>query len=196
VAVSASGTSPLGDLNRGRAGRQAWLDQGLVVLSRLGDDGLTMERLCHQRRKTRGSFHHHFADICVYQQALLEHWRARHTRALIEATRRLPTASARRGALDELATSLDPRVETAMRAWAQTDPRAARTVAEVDRERIDHLIDLHRRSGFSGAAAQELAILEYTTFIGWLTNFPDTPAPLRSRVLGRWTALLKTAARK
>jgi AcrR family transcriptional regulator len=184
------------EARRRAIGRTEWLDEGLAVLSRQGDQGLTLDRLCRQLHRTKGSFYHHFEDIAAYHQALLEHWRAGHTRALIEATRPLPTAAARHAALDQLAISLDPRVELAMRAWSQTDARAARLVAAVDKERIGYLTELHNQAGFSPSVAEELAIIEYTTFIGWLSTFPDTPAALRARVLGRWTALLKTASRR
>ena len=181
---------------RGRIGHTEWLDQGLSVLSRQGDAGLTLERLCRLLGKTKGSFYHHFEDIHAYHQALLEHWRARHTRSLIAATAPLPTAAARRAALDRLALSLDPRIEMAIRAWAQTDRRTAGVVAAVDRERIDYLSELHRQHGFAPTAAEELAIIEYTTFVGWLAAFGQAPSPLRARVLQRWSSLLETAARR
>jgi AcrR family transcriptional regulator len=175
-------------------GSLRWLDEGLAILSEHGGEGLTVERLCHRLGRTKGSFYHHFADIDGYQTALLAHWRAQHTRALIEAADQAPSARERRVALDHLVGRLDPRIELAVRAWASADRRVAEIAAQVDRERVDYLAKIHRQEGFEPATAEELAALEYSAYVGFDLVFPSGPKALRRRVTARWNHLLDLAA--
>ncbi|WP_172448586.1 TetR/AcrR family transcriptional regulator [Caulobacter mirabilis] len=145
-----------------------WLGLGLAALAEAGPPALTIEALCQRAGKTKGSFYAHFAGSEAYLAALAEHWRERHTRRLVEAARAEDRADAQLSALDQLALRLDERVEQGMRRLAAVDETVRRVCAEVDRERIAYLAELHQVSGrFDAADAQALARLEYAAFVGF-----------------------------
>lgn len=50
-----------------------WIDEGYKVFSLKGPDGLKVERLAKAVGKNKSSFYHHFADLEVFTELLLEH---------------------------------------------------------------------------------------------------------------------------
>lgn len=151
-----------------RFAQDDWLDLGLTALAEAGPAALTIDALCQRAGKTKGSFYAHFVGAATYATALAEHWRERHTRQLIEVTQSEDPPDARLLMLEQMALRLDSRVEQGMRRLATLDAGVMRICAEVDRERIAYLAELHRTSGrFDSQDALALARLEYAAFIGF-----------------------------
>lgn len=156
-----------------RLAREDWLALGLERLAADGPPGLQLERICAAAGRTRGSFYHHFADHTAFLDALADHWRKRHTEALIDLSRE-GTATARLRTIRQLATRVDAAVELGMRRLAASLPRIQAAVDEVDRRRIDYMTRLHRsRPGVSRNQAAAFAWLEYAAYVGSQILWPD-----------------------
>lgn len=154
--------------------RRDWLEIGLRQLATSGPEALRIDRLCLAAEKTRGSFYHHFEDHAAFLAAMLEHWSQRHTERIIQEVEREADPRAKRKSLNGLASSLDQAVEVAVRRMAASDAQARIAVGRVDRRRIVYLAGINRQEfGLSEAEASLLAEVEYATFVGCQTLFPD-----------------------
>ncbi len=154
--------------------RGAWIEAGLSLLCRDGNQRLTVERLCDAMEKTKGSFYHHFDDMAAFEDALLASWKQAHTLAPIDIAEGLhglrarsrSTVAERRRALYRAVGRLDLRLEVAVRAWAVGDARARCAQLDVDRTRVTYLVSLWGK----GKRAQICAELEYAAFLGLLSQ--------------------------
>lgn len=170
-----------------------WLERGLRVLRDGGESALTIERLCTELSRTKGSFYHHFRDVDVYLQALLELWEAEQTALPIEQANAAEPAQRRR-ALDVAVHALDMKLDLAVRAWGLRDPRARAFVARVDERRVAYLTELADKE-LPLRDRRMLARLEYVAFLGAQQFFPDLRAPAAretERALHAAIAALKT----
>lgn len=156
---------------RPRFERSDWLDLGLKVLAERGPEALTLDRLCAEAGRTRGSFYHHFEDHGAFIEALCGFWRDRFTHALIDRTQ-AGSPGQRLLDLNALAAGLDPAVELGMRRLACSNRSVGAAVAEVDAERVAYLERLHRDSGRNPDAAAKAARLEYAAFVGGQMLWP------------------------
>ncbi len=157
-----------------RLKRQDWLEIGLQQLARIGPDALRIDRLCAAAGKTRGSFYHHFEDHAAFVAAMLDHWSQRFTERIIQEVEREAGPRAKRVALNSLAASLDQGVETAVRRMASSQAEARTAVEWVDRRRIAYLAEINQQEfAVPLVEATLLAEVEYATFVGYQTLFPD-----------------------
>ncbi len=156
-----------------RLAREDWLALGLDRLAVEGPPALQLERICAAAGRTRGSFYHHFRDHADFLDALADHWRKRHTEALIDLSREgSPTARLR--SIRQLATRVDAAVELGMRRLGAGHLRIQAVVDEVDRRRIDYMTRLHRsRPGVTANQATAFAWLEYAAYVGSQVLWPD-----------------------
>ena len=167
--------------HKARFGRADWLDLGLTLLGRHGPEAMTLERLTHAAKKTRGSFYHHFTDHEAFLAALGARWRETSTEAplaAIEARRGLrPVALARRTA------DIDHALERNLRRLAASAPTIAREVKRVDEARIRYLVMLFRAElDLAPAEALARARIQHAYFVGAQMVFPDADAPFRLRL--------------
>lgn len=128
-----------------------WLDAGQTLLRRGGLRALKLRPLADELGVSTGSFYHHFPDFAAYQGRLAEHWAGDQLTELLDAIvraeadpveriRRL-TQVVRRGGLS--------RLSIAMRAWADSDPRARAAVERNDTVVLGFLTDCLAAAGFS-----------------------------------------------
>jgi AcrR family transcriptional regulator len=152
-----------------KAGRQDWIMAALTLLGRAGIDAVRVEPLAGKLGVTKGSFYWHFKDRNALHLAMLDAWRAGATENVIN---RVEKESASRDArlrrLIAIAneTSWAARLETAIRAWAKSDERAAKAVGEIDTRRLDYIVTLLRDLGIDARTARLRAQIIYLTVIG------------------------------
>ncbi|MFT5358981.1 MAG: AcrR family transcriptional regulator [Polyangiales bacterium] len=172
-----------------KASRAMWLEEALNLLEEKGEAALTIERLCRKMRKTKGGFYHHFGDAEGLRKAILDHWEAAHTSALIDATE-LAAAEQKKAVLDKMANAANWGHERAIRRWAWADKRVRKRVAKVDERRIAYLTQFYPKASLERQRA--LATLEYAALVGaqHLFGFGDAPRGEESLALG---ALLREA---
>jgi AcrR family transcriptional regulator len=146
--------------------REDWLERGLTVLARLGPEHLKLDRLCAHLKVTKGSFYHHFAQREAYVEALMDHWRQRNTRSIIESVEAIESSHEQSFTLSQLVRSADTGPENAIRAWARYDDHVAKRLAAVDQERVDFLTQLIATRLRDPDHAPLVAKLVYAHFVG------------------------------
>ncbi len=148
-----------------RRGKEQWIEIGLELLVEDGPNALTVDRLCAEVGKTKGSFYHHFDGVSGFRKNLLDYWEKTHTQDLIEQTLDDPLGGAK-AHLRRLAGQLNFHQETAFRVWSRCDSEAAGVVARVDLSRVEHLRNLSQQEGRSTEEAESIAWLEYLFYLG------------------------------
>ncbi|WP_161632073.1 TetR/AcrR family transcriptional regulator [Nakamurella lactea] len=118
--------------------RDEWVDEGLEVLGSHGLPGVRIDRIAGRLGVSKGSFHHHFQGIADYRRALLARYEQQVTQPLTDTSETAGEQTLRRLA-DQLADLYNPRIETAMRAWALHDEDARTIIARVDAARLSAL---------------------------------------------------------
>lgn len=175
-----------------RATPNDWLDAGLVLLRDRGHEALTIDALCRQLGRTKGSFYHHFADVSVFSRRLLEHWEQRSTEDRIAAAGTSGSASERRAHLYASVRTVAYGVERAIQAWALHSPDAREVRSRVDARRIAYLAELRRADGVKPKLAERLGQIEYAAFLGALQIF-ELPDPAGWKAFEKANALLLRA---
>lgn len=169
-------------LRRPRLTRDDWLLAGIEALCETGSAALGAEPLARRLGATKGSFYWHFTDVPAYSQALLALWRSE-AEAKLEMSLGAATDTARlRDTAQSIAAtaqgdSLSLRAESAIRAWAGSDPVAAQAVRAVDEMR---LLRLHRLLSACDIGNAEMARILYASAIGMqalLDSAQDEAAP-------------------
>lgn len=149
--------------------RQDWVRLGLRVLAESGIDAVRVEPLAVRLGVTKGSFYWHFTDRSALHTAMLTEWRQSATRDITARVEEVAT-----GPTDQLhdllavttSSRAGARLESAIRAWASADDRAARFVAAVDKERIEFGALLLRRVGIEPPTADIRSRIVYLALIG------------------------------
>lgn len=148
-----------------RLGADDYLNEAIAVLGEHGVGGLTTTRLCERLGVTRGSLYHHFASGPALHDAVIEHWETVLVPlgvAAIEAVE----PSARIELLHQLALHVDPRSESAIRAWANTNPTVAAAVRRVDVAREAMLARSLAAVGIDESTAETLARIGCSLLVG------------------------------
>ena len=147
-----------------RLSADAWLDAGLQALCLDGPTVLRAEVLARRLGVTKGSFYWHFADVGAFHDALLARW----SQAVLALAEELATASQTetahlRNLCQMVAGGGKDNPWQAIRAWAQSHPKASQTVAQVD-ARI--LQQVERLLSGLGIGNPEMARIVYAAAIG------------------------------
>jgi AcrR family transcriptional regulator len=168
--------------------RSDWIQAGLVAVADNGPDGLRIDRLCRHLGVSKGSFHHHFAGVGDFKQALLAAYEAVVVDALNQAIEQT-AADNPKAALAGLTAAITsrgsfyrPDLEVAMRAWAFSDPDARAVQERVDARRLESLQGIWSRILDDPAAVHTAALLPYLVGIGASLVQPPTPPGQLQRV--------------
>ena len=162
-----------------RIGPGDWVRAGLELMAEHGIDAVRVEPLAVRLGVTKGSFYWHFKDRPALYAAMLEAWHGLNTGDIIERVEAGGgTGAERLGRLIELTTSNNKaaRLETALRAWARSESRAAEALADVDRKRLDYVARLLVANGLKRDVSKMRAKLLYLSLIG--SFFADKSAEL------------------
>lgn len=152
-----------------RISRADWIAAALKVLAAEGIEWVRVEPMAKRLGVTKGSFYWHFTDRAALYDAMLDKWREIATRAIIarvEQTAATPREKIRQLIKLTTTSSEGARLDIAVRSWANHDDRAANAVAEIDRERLDYVVDLLESVGIKHATAVVRAQIFYLTLIG------------------------------
>lgn len=168
--------------------RNRWLTAGVEAIAEEGANGVRIDRLAARLGLSKGSFHHHFDGADGFKRDLLDHLESVLINALHAAVAASPPAA---GGHDKLArlTSLlaspagalyQPELEVALRAWAMTDPEAARVQANVDSARLEVLRSIWQPLTSGGEQSRIAALLPYLISVGASVVVPPvSPEDLR-----------------
>ncbi|HVF93070.1 MAG TPA: TetR/AcrR family transcriptional regulator [Sphingomonas sp.] len=128
-----------------------WLEAGQSLLRRGGLKALKLRPLADELRVSTGSFYHHFPDFDTYQGRLAAYFADAQITAVIDAinrTEREPVARIRLLAQIVRRRGMS-RLSIAMRAWAESDPRALAAVERHDDIVLGFLTDCLMANGLS-----------------------------------------------
>lgn len=134
-------------MKRQRLSRQSWIDAGLKALVSKGPAALAAEPLARDLGTTKGSFYWHFKDVPDFQQAVIKHWQSMAFAEVVDALAEDGTADERLRRFGK--KTLENRYDAAIRAWAHTDKSVARSLAQVDAERLTYVGTLLRQLGIT-----------------------------------------------
>jgi len=150
-----------------RVSRSDWIQEGFRILADDGDGALTVDALCKQLDRSKGSFYHHFEGRPGYVRALLESWEREATDRLIETGHADAPVEDRLRAVNRQASELrNARLERAIRGWAAREPVAREAQDRVDRRRLAFLEELCAERMGEGEAAKRLARVFQLAFVG------------------------------
>lgn len=157
----------------GRTTREDWLDAALDTLVSEGVDSVKVLSLAEKLDCARSSFYWYFKNRSALLDALLDHWQATNTRAIIDATNQ-PAATINE-ALGTLYTSwlteggFDTQLDFAIRDWARRSDPVRRALDLSDTARIEAITTMFRRFGYPESEADVRARIVYFTQIGYAT---------------------------
>lgn len=157
-----------------------WLDEGLLLLSEFGINGVRIDRLANRLGLTKGSFYHHFPGMSGYRLALLDHFERRYTTRYIDlAEHGGPADATAKLAALVAAVFADieagDAIEVTIRAWAANDDDARSTMERVDRIRMNYLAGLLAAISPDRGDAELWSRTMYLTLIGASQVFPPLP---------------------
>ncbi|MDB5966187.1 MAG: TetR/AcrR family transcriptional regulator [Polaromonas sp.] len=137
----------------------------MKTLAQSGVDMVLVPPLAKALGVTKGSFYWHFSSRGELLMMLIEEWKHRATLRVIEIVERAGVSAQEKirliafignSAIDEFGGA----VELAVRNWARVNPSVRKTVADVDRQRLNYLTQLYRELGTT-ADPELLACLHY-----------------------------------
>jgi AcrR family transcriptional regulator len=149
-----------------RLSERDYLEVGLDLLAEGGLSSVTIANLCERLGVTKGSFYHHFAGGPDFQQRLLTYWSEDRARDLIELVESTPDPLDRIPLMKRMGVELHHEAESAIRAWARSDGRAAETQRQVDSERERVLTEAFVDAGIPPNKASTLAQVGLAILIG------------------------------
>lgn len=148
-----------------RLDRSAWVDAAMKLLEVGSIESVRIERIANVLGVTKGSFYWHFEDRDGLLDAILDTWRKR---ATINMIKRLEQES------DDPETTIrhvltlswaskhsdsGAAIEFAIRDWAKRDKKVARTVEEIDEQRLRFNERMFRKLGLPEDWAKARAFL-------------------------------------
>jgi len=133
-----------------------WLEAGQSLLRRGGLRALKLRPLADELRVSTGSFYHHFKDFDDYQGQLAGYFAEDQVGNLIDALERASPDPIERIRLlgQTVRRRGSSRLGIAMRAWAESDPRAQAAVERHDTLLLDFLARNLVTAGFTRHEAE------------------------------------------
>lgn len=159
--------------------RDDWIAAGLRQLAVAGIESVKVERLAGSFGISKGPFYWRFSGRDELLAAMLQQWRRDFTLRLIEDTADLEPRKRLEDLFDRV---LHPKsnlaigqTDAAMRHWARQDPLVARTVRQIDAQRVDYLLQAFRQMGAPEEKALQLARSIYMAMLGLFNVRRYTP---------------------
>ena len=142
----------------GRTTREDWLRVALEVLVSDGIDAVRVLDLARKLDCARSSFYWYFDNRDALLDALLEHWQATNTKALVESAE-APAESIDFAVAHLMARwvgpgQFDTPLDLALRDWSRRSERVRRAVQASDAARIAAIAGMFARFGYPGPEAE------------------------------------------
>lgn len=135
--------------------RDDWMKAGQAVLCEKGIAGMRLAELTTRLQVSTGSFYHHFVDMGDYLGALASYYNIEQVQRLAQRlTEEFPDPAERirQLAVQSIRSKLFV-LDAAMRVWAASDKRAAKSVRNAENIVRVFLSDAFREFGFTEAEA-------------------------------------------
>lgn len=167
-----------------KATREDWLDLALETLIADGVEGVRILALGQKLGVSRSSFYWYFESRQDLLDQLLEYWRNKNTRFIIERARR-PAPSVTQAVLNVFecwvdANLFNPRLDFAIRAWARSSTNVREIIDAADNERVTAIGDMFARHGYDEQDSFVRARVLYFMQIGYYSL--EIVEPMASRL--------------
>ncbi len=146
--------------------RLDYFQGALDLLAKDGFGALRQNTLCRSLGMTTGSFYNWFRDWNDFVDQFLAYWESELTERIAAEASKTADPAARLDRLRELARAIPHDAEVALRAWGNTDVRAARVRDEVDAIRRKLIYDAVHGLISDATLAGRLAGLGLSIVIG------------------------------
>ncbi len=156
-----------------RINKNTWLESGFKLLAQEGFSKITIENLCNDIEKTKGSFYHHFKNIDDYIVHLMEYWLNVNTLSIIETTEKEKDAWKKEETINSLVSRATHKAELYIRGWSFANKIVNSYVKKADSIRLNYITKLNEQKGFDNVKAKEMAMLTYATLVGMQQLFPE-----------------------
>jgi AcrR family transcriptional regulator len=143
-----------------------YFDAALDLLADGGAAALTIANLCDQLQVTKGSFYYHFASQPAFHAAFLEHWELGRSYQLSEQVDAVSDPLERIELLKRLGVAVHHEAESAIRAWARSNPVVAAAQQRLDVAREEQLTLAFVDAGIDADHARVLARIGLTILVG------------------------------
>ncbi len=149
-----------------RQGKDDYFRTALDLLAEGGVDALTIAKLCTRLGVTTGSFYAHFSGIGDFHNAFLGQWEVHRVSQLKKELESTTDPLDRIELLKRMGVAVHHEAESAIRAWARTNPAVAEFQRRVDLGRESALVLAYIDAGIEPAEAKVLARIGLTILVG------------------------------
>ncbi|WP_299685193.1 TetR/AcrR family transcriptional regulator [uncultured Tateyamaria sp.] len=151
--------------------RQDWLNAALDTLKSEGVEAVKVVDLAMQMQVSRSSFYWYFKNRTDLLDALLAHWQATNTAALIGQAN-APAATITEACCNVFRCNIDTRLydtqlDFAIRDWARRSDKVRGILDASDAQRIAALTDMFARHGYPAQNATARARVLYYMQMGY-----------------------------
>jgi AcrR family transcriptional regulator len=164
--------------------RTDWVEAGQALLIEGGIEAVKLQRLTSRLAVTTGSFYHHFHNLDEFLCALAEYYGSKQAQLMFDRARQAvgpdPDAVLRESTAIFGRSSMR-LLNIAMRAWANSDQRAAAAVRRFDKVLMENLDQLFMDMGFD-----EMAAKSRTLILMGLASVEFDPATMQPSYQERW----------
>jgi AcrR family transcriptional regulator len=166
-----------------KATRDDWLEAALETLISDGVESVRVLTLGRKLGVSRSSFYWYFKGRQDLLDQLLEHWRDKNTRFIVERASR-PAPSITQAVLNVFECWVDerlfnPRLDFAIRAWARHSAAVRKIIDDADGERLEAIRGMFLRQGYLEPDAFVRARVLYFMQIGYYSLEIDEPMKSR-----------------
>ena len=175
----------MADIKSKRVSKTEWLDKALEVLETKGVEGVRVEGLARQLGIAKSGFYWHFKDRQDLLKQMLDYWAHEFT-AVVTQNPELNQGNPEQR-LEQTMRMIQEygltRLEVVIRAWAQSDPIAARVLNKVYEMRLDFLREIFKDMGFRGDEL-EMRTQLFTCYHTWESSmFGKQPKAKKEKLL-------------
>jgi AcrR family transcriptional regulator len=167
-----------------KATREDWLEAALDTLISDGVESVRVLTLGQKLGVSRSSFYWYFESRQDLLDQLLELWRNKNTRFIVERALR-PAPSITQGVLNVFECWVDqrlynPRLDFAIRAWARHSADVRAIIDDADNERLEAIHQMFLRQGYHEPDAFVRARVLYFMQIGYYSL--EIMEPMKNRL--------------
>lgn len=167
--------------------REDWLTLARETLISEGVEGVRILALGQKLGVSRSSFYWYFKSRQDLLDQLLEHWRNKNTRFIVERAKR-PAPTVTQAVLNVFECWVDenlfnPRLDFAIRAWARSSPQVHGIIDAADTERVAAIQDMFTRHDYGETDAFVRARVLYFMQIGYYSLEIDEPISNRTSLV-------------
>ena len=151
--------------------RQDWLNAALAVLKSGGVEAVKVAELAAQLQVSRSSFYWYFKNRTDLLDALLAHWEATNTAALV-AQAHAPAQTITKACCNIFRCNIDtrlfdPQLDFAIRDWARRSAKVRAVLESSDAARVAALTQMFARHGYPDQNAKARARVLYYMQLGY-----------------------------